>query len=302
MVEIPRPFDLAQSRLQTKRGFVMPAKAGIHLRFLWKAKENLDSGPGSGRGRLCAGMTKGRVDFQSTNSEFKLARAEITVLVSFATSTPNASQFCKSAKLFLMAPLPACRKFSISLSGSTFAIAICRTGRMMKTNEGRVALMTYEKSWSDWWRQFLGVSPGGYRDVIKILSSRYVEEMQHVRRYTAHAEHMQYPQFREKLLRIAADEARHAEWLAEKITLFGGTIPNVPKQPPTSRNSWQYLLADLEEEKHCSDDLIEIMQTVRNELPDIAAMLERIYEDGERHRSEIRDMAARSDPQSVWPA
>jgi hypothetical protein len=36
MVEIPRR--------QAKRGFVMPAKAGIHLRFRWQAEEDLDSG------------------------------------------------------------------------------------------------------------------------------------------------------------------------------------------------------------------------------------------------------------------
>lgn len=166
----------------------------------------------------------------------------------------------------------------------------------------RANAMAYRKSWSDWWRQFLGVSPSGREHAIKILSARYVEEMQHVQRYSQHAERMQYPQFREKLLRIAADEARHAEWLAEKIALFGGKIPHVPAVPTTTKNSWQYLLGDLEEEKHCSEDLIEIMQTVRNELPDIAAMLERIYEDSEKHRSEIRDMLMRSDPQSIWPA
>ena len=166
----------------------------------------------------------------------------------------------------------------------------------------KVTLMSYEKSWVNWWRKFLGISPNGYRDVIEILSSRYVEEMQHVQRYTAHAEHMQYPQFRDKLLRIAADEARHAEWLAEKITLFGGSIPNVPKETATTKNSWQYLGADLEEEKHCSDDLIDQIQSLRNELPDIAEMLERIYQDGEKHRSAIRDMLVRSDPQSIWPA
>jgi hypothetical protein len=44
MVEIPRPFDLAQGRLEVKRGFVMPAQAGIHLRARGKAKRNLDSG------------------------------------------------------------------------------------------------------------------------------------------------------------------------------------------------------------------------------------------------------------------
>jgi hypothetical protein len=31
MVEILGPFRFADGRLQAKRGFVMPAKAGIHL-------------------------------------------------------------------------------------------------------------------------------------------------------------------------------------------------------------------------------------------------------------------------------
>ena len=162
--------------------------------------------------------------------------------------------------------------------------------------------MVYERSWSDWWRKFLGFSPDGYRAVVKILQDRYIDEMRHVRRYTQHAQRMQYPQFRERLLRIAADEARHAEWLAEKITLFGGELPNVPDVSNGEKNSWQYLLADLDAERRCSVELIEEMHTVREELPDIARVLERIYEDGEKHRAEIRDMLMRSDPQSIWPA
>jgi hypothetical protein len=51
MVEIPRPFDLAQGRLEAKRGFVMPAQAGIDLRARCQVKRNLDSGPGSGPGQ-----------------------------------------------------------------------------------------------------------------------------------------------------------------------------------------------------------------------------------------------------------
>jgi bacterioferritin (cytochrome b1) len=158
--------------------------------------------------------------------------------------------------------------------------------------------MTYQKTWSDWWRQFLGVSPDGYREVLKILQDRYAEEMHHVKLYTQHAAKMQYPQFRERLLAIAADEARHAEWLAGKITLFGGKLPSVPEVPRNGKNSWQHLVADLDEEKHCSAELIAMMQTVRDELPDIAEMLERIFEDSEKHRAEIRDMLMRSDPQA----
>jgi bacterioferritin (cytochrome b1) len=158
--------------------------------------------------------------------------------------------------------------------------------------------MVYQKSWSDWWRQFLGLSPDGYRQVLKILQDRYVDEMHHVQGYAQHAGKMQYPQFRERLLAIAADEARHAEWLADKIKLFGGKLPSVAESPAAKKNSWQYLLADLDEEKHCSEELIEQMQTVRDEMPDVAEVLGRIYEDGEKHRVEIREMLMRSDPQS----
>ncbi len=159
-------------------------------------------------------------------------------------------------------------------------------------------IMVYQKSWSDWWRQFLGLSPNGYRQILKILQDRYVDEMHHVQHYARHAGKMQYPQFRERLMAIAADEARHAEWLADKIKLFGGKLPSVVEIPAAEKNSWQYLLADVEEEKHCSEELIEQMQSVRDEMPDVAEMLERIYEDGEKHRAEIREMLMRSDPQS----
>jgi len=182
--------------------------------------------------------------------------------------------------------------------GSRFAKTMGGDRDSKSLNEERAKNMVYQKSWSDWWRQFLGVSPNGYREVLKILQDRYVDEMRHVKLYTQHAGKMQYPQFRERLLAIAADEARHAEWLAEKITLFGGKLPSAAEIPASEKTSWQYLLADVDEEKHCSDELIERMQTVRNELPDIAEVLERIYEDGEKHRSEIRDMLMRSDPQS----
>jgi hypothetical protein len=48
-------------RLQVKRRFVMPAKAGIHLRLYCKAKEILDSGLRRNDER--------KVGFQSTNSD-----------------------------------------------------------------------------------------------------------------------------------------------------------------------------------------------------------------------------------------
>jgi len=53
--------DLA--RLQAKRKFVMPAQAGIHPLLVLQGQERTWI-------PACAGMTKGRVDFRSTNSVF----------------------------------------------------------------------------------------------------------------------------------------------------------------------------------------------------------------------------------------
>ena len=166
----------------------------------------------------------------------------------------------------------------------------------MKISDRPIRHATNHNSWSDWWRKLFGIPPARYRRVSEILSSRYLAEMQHVQTYTVQAERMQYPQFREKLLRIAAHEAHHAEWLADKITLFGDEIPRVPVSPPTAKNSWQSVLCDLEEAKHGSYDLGEQVQTIRDDLPDIAAMLERIFQDCEKHREEIRVMLMRGDP------
>jgi rubrerythrin len=164
--------------------------------------------------------------------------------------------------------------------------------------------MAENKRWSDWWRQFLGFSSDGYQRAVEILTKRYIEESQHVERLTQHAQRMQYPQFRDKLLAIAADEAKHVEWLAEKIKLFGGRLPEVSPTSEPVKNSWQYLLEDLNEGQICAAELMEEAQSLREELPTVAEVLERIYQDGVRHRDEIRKMLMKSDPQSfsAWLA
>src|SRR5580765_5938896 len=116
--------------------------------------------------------------------------------------------------------------------------------------------MSDKNSWSEWWRQFLGFSADGSHKASEILMQRYIEKSQHVARFTQHAERMQYPQFRKKLLAIAADETKHVERLAEKIKLFGARLPDVPPVPAATKNSWRYLLEDLNEEQHSAAGLI----------------------------------------------
>jgi len=159
--------------------------------------------------------------------------------------------------------------------------------------------MTDGNSWADWWRGFLGFGPDTKRRSLEILQKHFIEESQHIERYKEHASKMQYPQFRDRLLAIAADEAEHVRWIAEQIRLLGGRVPDVPSSSVSEKNSWQYLMDDLKEEQDCAAELIAQAQSIRDELPAVAAVLDRINEDGKRHRDAIRDMLMRSDPQSL---
>lgn len=136
--------------------------------------------------------------------------------------------------------------------------------------------------------------------VLSVLRHRYVREKQHAMRYRQHAERMSYPQFRNALLSIAAEEELHAQWLAAKILDLGEKLPDViPIRVPREQNSWFYLRTDLEEERRCCGELQNDLSAINDDFPETAALLKIIENDGKRHRAEIRDMLARSDPQSV---
>jgi len=58
---------------------------------------------------------------------------------------------------------------------------------MRSARKERAKIVAYKKSGSDWWRQFLELSPDGYREVLKILQDRYTDEMRHAQLYAQHA-------------------------------------------------------------------------------------------------------------------
>ena len=154
------------------------------------------------------------------------------------------------------------------------------------------------KSWQclqDTWQ------PDDRKKLLEILVQEYIEEAQHVSQFAEHARQMYYPQFREKLLRIAAEEQEHAQLLREKILAVGGEIPQISFTPKTGKNSWESLLMDLEEEKRCCADLLERITRVALVNQEIAELLRRIYDDEKKHREEIMDMLMRSDAYTLWP-
>jgi hypothetical protein len=107
---------------------------------------------------------------------------------------------------------------------------------------------------------------------------------------------MHYPQFRDKLLEIAADKSKRAQWIGEKIVTLGGKLPEVPELRSTDKNSWQYLLMDLEEGNRYTEHLREQIWSNESDHADIAEFLQQINEAEKRDREAIREMLMRSDP------
>jgi bacterioferritin (cytochrome b1) len=156
--------------------------------------------------------------------------------------------------------------------------------------------MAFSDDWSEWWRRFLTSSPGGDQKAVDILCQRYVEEMQQSYRFKQHAQRMHYPQYQEKLLRLATEKGEHAKLIAEKIVALGGKLPGVPERRSTDENSWQTLLMALEDENRSADHLPEQLRRIGLEHPDITKFLQEIFQEQKKHRDEIREMLMRSDP------
>lgn len=153
---------------------------------------------------------------------------------------------------------------------------------------------------SNWWAKLFGSRDRSCAAIVKVLQHRYVREQQHGMRYRQHAERMRYPQFRDALSDLAAEERKHAGLIAEKIREFGAELPDVvPIHVAHEQNSWYYLRTDLEEEQRCAGELEADLPVLRAEYHDVAELLKRIERDGRRHRAIIRDMLARSDPQAA---
>jgi rubrerythrin len=157
-----------------------------------------------------------------------------------------------------------------------------------------------KKALKEGWRHFFNaLHPDHHQKLLEMLRNAYLEEAQDVAQFTQDAERMYYPQFRERLLRIAAEEQAHVTWLGDRLRALGGKIPAVSLPPKGADNAWQALLMGLEEEKRSYADLLEAMHTAEQDNPEIAEGLRRIREEERQHREELLNMLVKSDPDTL---
>jgi rubrerythrin len=163
--------------------------------------------------------------------------------------------------------------------------------------------MMLQTNRSDRWQKWLGSRAEARAAVLNVLRHRYIRESQHAMRYRQHAEKIHYPEFREALISIAAEEEKHAESIGAKIKDLGEKVPDViPIHVAKEQNSWFYLRTDLEEEERCAEEWQHDLPALSGEFPEVTELLQRIDSDCKRHWLRFRGMLAHSDPLSAGPA
>ena len=136
------------------------------------------------------------------------------------------------------------------------------------------------------------------KEILALLSQEYVDKMKDAFQYRRHAEQMRYKHFREKLLRIAEDEEKHAQWLKERIFALGGEIPEISSAIEDGSNTWEDLRLDLTAKKRHLWDLTDRLPMVEPFDAETATTLRRILAEEDNHRAQLTDMLMRSDPLS----
>ena len=150
------------------------------------------------------------------------------------------------------------------------------------------------------WQRLLDALRSDERQrLIEFLRQEYVNEARDVVQFREHARRMTYPQFRDRLLRIAEEENAHVEWLRKQILNLGGAIPEKPLPVKEGRNPWENLRIDAEEEQRDGIEVLyQIYAVAERTNPQIADGLRRMHEEEKRHRAEFLDMLMRTDPQA----
>ena len=141
--------------------------------------------------------------------------------------------------------------------------------------------------------------PDHHPTLLEVLRDAYLDAANAVTQVTRDAERMDYPQFRERLLRIAAEDEAHVTWLRDTLLARGGVIPTRAFTPTVANNCWEALLRDVAEERRSYEALLEPMHRAEQADPEMAKGLRRLREVKREHREALLDMLVKSDPNTL---
>jgi rubrerythrin len=152
---------------------------------------------------------------------------------------------------------------------------------------------------SGWQQCCDALHPDPHPTLLEALRDTYLATAHTVTQFTQDAERMEYPQFRARLLRMAAEDQGHVTWLRDTLLAHGGAIPTRACPPTVAPTSWEALLRELAAEWHAYEALVEPMHLAEQADPEIAEGFRRLRAAKLLHREALLDMLVKSDPYAL---
>ena len=150
------------------------------------------------------------------------------------------------------------------------------------------------------WQQCCDVlHPDPQPTLLEALRDTYLATAHTVAQFTQDAERMEYPQFRARLLRMAAEDQGHVTWLRDTLPARGGALPTRACPPTVAPTSWVALLRELAAERRAYEALLEPIYLAEQADPEMAEGFRRLRATKQRHRAVLLDMLVKSDPYTL---
>jgi ferritin-like metal-binding protein YciE len=150
------------------------------------------------------------------------------------------------------------------------------------------------------WQQCCdALHPDPHPTLLEALRDTYLATAHAVTQVTQDAERMEYPQFRARLLHMAAEDQGHVMWLHDTLLARGGAIPTGACPPTVAPTSWVALLREVAAERRASEALLEPMYLAEQADPEMAAGFRRLRAATQQHREALLDMLVKSDPSTL---
>ena len=141
--------------------------------------------------------------------------------------------------------------------------------------------------------------PAPQPTLLETLRDTYLAAAHTVTQVTQDAERMAYPQFRARLLRMAAEDQGHVTWLRDTLLARGGALPTGTCPPTVAPTSWAALLREMAAARCAYEALLEPMHLAEQADPELAAGFRRLRAATQQHREALLEMLVQSDPYTV---
>jgi hypothetical protein len=135
--------------------------------------------------------------------------------------------------------------------------------------------------------------------LLEALRDTYLTTAHTVTQLTQDAERMEYPQFRARLLQMAAGEQGHVTWLRETLLARGGALPTRACPPTVAPTSWAALLREMAAARHAYEALLEPMHLAEQADPEMAAGFRRLRAATQQRYAGLLEMLVKSDPYTL---